>query len=238
MKFWIPNLAALAVVIAALGLAGWQLNRAAEKQALLVRHQTGPQLALTEVGPATPRFARVSARGRFDPTRQVLLDNQVRNGASGVHVLTPFEPAGGDAIYLVNRGWWPLPDRGAVPDPLPPVTGDIRISGVLNDPPRVGIQIGEAGPLDPQHWPNLMTYYNHARLGESFGDRLAERVVQLDPDHPAHTTGDVWRLLTFGPRRHRAYAFQWASIAIAVFVIWLVLGIRSRIKTPEKSSDS
>jgi hypothetical protein len=36
---------------------------------------------------------------------------------------------------------------------------------------------------------------------------VQDRVILLDPDHPAHLSGDEWQPVTFGPERHRAYAF-------------------------------
>jgi cytochrome oxidase assembly protein ShyY1 len=50
------------------------------------------------------RFRPASLSGRFQPDRQILLDNMTRDGWTGYEVLTPcvLKDSG---IILVNRGW-------------------------------------------------------------------------------------------------------------------------------------
>lgn len=227
---WIPTLAAVAVMLACARLAFWQLDRAEEKAALLEAWERAPATPLEQVDADTPLYSRVTASGRFDDRRQVLLDNQSRHGLAGVYVFTPFRATGESRLWLVNRGWTALNRRsGMLPDP--PVPADATaLNGILNNPPRVGRQIGRAASLDPEAWPNLVTYYDRERLLEVYGDFLAERVILLDPDHPAHLDGREWQPLVFGPARHRAYAFQWGLIGLVVFGIWLVLSIRTWTK--------
>ena len=71
-----------------------------------------------------------------------------------------------------------------------------------------------------------MTYFDYGVLADQFGKELQPAVIQLDPEHPAHLTGDPWQVVTFGPDRHLGYALTWTSIAIVVATIWLVLTIR------------
>lgn len=228
---WIPTLAALVVILACARLAAWQLDRAAEKDLLMAEWENAPELMLEQVDAGTPRYARIRARGSFDARRQILLDNQLSAGRPGVHVFTPFVGDDDARVWLVNRGWAPLDRRsGTLPDPPAP-PGPLALAGILDEPPRVGLRIGQVGPLDPATWPKLVTYYDHARLAEVFGELLAGRVILLDPDHPAHLDGREWTPVRFGPERHRAYAFQWGLIAVVVFGIWVVLTIRSRQNT-------
>jgi surfeit locus 1 family protein len=227
-RFWLPHLAAVLVIVGCIHLTSWQLERAAEKEALISQWEDAPALSLNRLGlEPEERYARVAGSGYFDGDRHVLLDNQIRNNHPGVHVFTPFRPQGSDKIILVNRGWQPWDRRAArmpdfdTPDQL------VHIDGRLNEPPRVGLQIGQAQALDPDNWPNLMTYFDLDRIQDEFGPTVFDQVLLLDPEHPDHLTGDDWRLINMGPERHRGYAFQWASIGVAVFLIWLILTIRS-----------
>lgn len=224
----IPHLAAFAVIGLCVKLAFWQADQAQYKRALIDSWADAPAVSLDAISDnGGERYTRVSAHGRFDPNRHVLLDNQSHNFHAGVHVFTPFSPEGSERIWLVNRGWHPLERRDSA---LPPIeTADITVSihGRLSDPPRVGVQIGRAAPLDPEQWPNLMTYFDLDRIRSVLGEQVQDKVILLDPSHPAHLTGDPWQPVILGPERHRGYVFQWASIALAVFIIWLVLTIRS-----------
>lgn len=228
-----PHLAALLVIIMCGRLAAWQFDRADEKRTLMSAWESAPAVELGssgETGPV-PAYARVQAAGRFDTRRHVLLDNQIRRGRAGVHVFTPFRADGRDRLWLVNRGWHVLSDRSA---PLPEIATPghrIEISGRLTDPPRVGRQLGRARNLDAGEWPNLVTYLDLERVGEAFETALAEKVILLDPDHAAHLTGDEWQPVSFGPDRHRAYAWQWITMAVVVFLIWIALTWRSLRKS-------
>ncbi len=231
LRLVIPHMVAMLVIVLCVNLALWQADRANDKEALLADWDDAASISLTatEIG-ELERYTRISAEGVFDPERHVLLDNQVRNMRPGVHVFTPFQPTGTDRIWMVNRGWQPMPQRGIFPEFETP-GGMHEIIGRLSDPPRVGVQIGSAEALDSQNWPNLMTYFEIERIREVFGSDLQDQVILLDPEHPAHLSGDEWQPVTFGPERHRAYAFQWISIAIAVLIIWLTLTIRSHRRT-------
>lgn len=222
---WLPHVAAVLALLLCARLALWQVERAAEKEQRLAQWQDAPTLALDPAEPPA-LFATVSAQGRFDPERHVLLDNQIRNNHPGVHVFTPFSPQDSDAIYMVNRGWQPW-DRNAQTAPRIDTPDEtVAITARVSDAPRVGLQLGEAAPLDPASWPNLMTYYDSERIRDALGQTVADNVLLLDPDHPAHLSGDEWPRVNMAPERHIGYAFQWASIGTAIFLIWLTLTVR------------
>ncbi|MEM7053315.1 MAG: SURF1 family protein [Pseudomonadota bacterium] len=229
MKSWLPHLAAIAVIIACLALMNWQLERAEFKTDLLADWNSERVSNLADLGSQPNLPQHIRARGRFDDTRQVLLDNQVRSFQTGVHVFTPFIGDQG-RIVLVNRGWASWPARtAALPDPKLEnllISIDSEITGVLNQPPDVGLRLGEAEPLNADQWPNIITYFDVDHLKAAFGSELAPFVIQLSPEHPAHLTGDDWTIVTFGPEKHIGYAIQWGLIALVVFIIWLVLSLR------------
>ncbi|MEM1081948.1 MAG: SURF1 family protein [Pseudomonadota bacterium] len=220
----------MATIAGALVLMFWQLERAEYKSALMEDWTAAQVTDISLIGkhPALPQ--RVVANGRFDDTQQVLLDNQVRDFQTGVHVFTPFITD--DRVILVNRGWAFWPTRtAALPDPKLEQrlwTMSTQINGMLNGPPEVGIRLGQPAALKPDQWPNLVTYFDIEPLQAFYGDALAPFVVQLAPDHPAHLTGDDWTVVTFGPERHIGYAIQWAAIAAVVALIWIALTLRNR----------
>lgn len=223
----LPHLAALAVLALCLKLALWQMERAEQKDELLDEWERAPAATLDRDDSIEPAlYARVTASGHFDSEQHVLLDNQTRNMHPGVHVFTPFRPTGSDRVWMINRGWQPMPERSILPE-FETVSDEVTIHGRVSERPRVGLQIGAAEPLDADNWPNLMTYFDIDKIRQVLGDQVQDRVILLDPEHPAHLTGDEWQPVTFGPERHRAYAFQWMTIGAVVFIIWLTLTIRS-----------
>lgn len=214
----------LAAGMASLGL--WQLQRMEQKQALLTAFEQAPTLELNAAVNEAPRYSRVTVEGSFDMTRHILLDNMIFQGKSGVHVLTPFTSDTGVTI-LANRGWLPLPpDRSRFPDFATPDT-TVRISATLAPPPEHRQRLGKPDVLDPDQWPQLVTYLDIASVSEVLGRELPQRVLWLDADDPAGFQGRDWSPATMSPERHRAYAVQWFGLAAAAIVIWLVLILRS-----------
>lgn len=221
----VPHLAAVLVLLLCVRLALWQVERAGEKQALIDQWETAAAGALSDFANLDP-FARASGSGRFDTERHVLLDNQTRLNRPGVHVFTPFVLESGEVI-MVNRGWQPWDRRaGHFPQFATPADS-LTINGRVSGPPRVGLQLGSALPLDVAAWPNLMTYYDTELISDALAVPLADRVLLLDPDHPAHLSGDAWPTVNMGPEQHLGYAVQWAAIGTTVLILWIVLTYRS-----------
>src|SRR6056297_1069509 len=106
--FLIPQIAAILVLSLTVRLTLWQLDRAEEKEDRLARwEQSEPVILGERPFGQIPDLSLVSATGRFDPLRHVLLDNQTRNSHPGVHVFSLFSPDNGSPPLLVNRGWQP-----------------------------------------------------------------------------------------------------------------------------------
>ena len=226
MRKIVPHLAALAVIAACAWLALWQLERAGEKRELLERWHAREPVPLQTLTPPydVPLPVRTGV-GNWVPDRQLLIDNRIREGRTGVHVLTPWR-AGDGRLFLVDRGWAAWPARSEpLPDPAP-ARDSAEIRGVLDAGPDVGLRLGDVRIPDDPDWPLLVTYFDAERLAEAYGASLQPVVIKLDPDHRSHLTGDSWQVVTFGPDRHLGYAMTWTSIAIVVALIWLGLSIR------------
>ena len=78
-------------------LGAWQLQRAATKGALQAdfeAQRNAPPRSLTGRPMRGPelRYAHVRLVGDFLPQYEILLNNQIQNGRSGYHVLTPLRP--------------------------------------------------------------------------------------------------------------------------------------------------
>lgn len=216
-------LLALALIFARLGT--WQLERKAEKQDLFDRFHDAPSLSIGEALSQGARFAHVEAHGRYDAERHILLDNKIHNGRAGVNVLTPFILSDGRTI-LVNRGWLPMqPDRRSLPAVTTP-GNPLTISGILNDPPGDGPQIGPDDVLVSDHWPQLVTYFDLDAVSAALGTSLEPWLLQLDRSDAGGFEGREWRAAVMGPEVHASYAVQWFALCAAALIIWIVLGVR------------
>lgn len=222
----------LTVVVFALliALGRWQLRRAAETQRLWNEFAAGSDATLT-VDAATPRvkaFQHLRLSGRYDPSRQILIDGmEGPGGSNGYYVLTPFELAGGSWI-LVDRGWIPRiqdPRQGKPPIPVSPAPR--TLFGRADQLPRPGLRLGGAAPLAPPY--PVIAFYPRlgdiARLLRVANWAKAAPQVLLDPDQPDGYLRH-WTAPGLPPIRHTAYAVQWFALALTLAVIYVVTNLR------------
>jgi surfeit locus 1 family protein len=219
-----------------LALGFWQLDRArqkAELQAAFAEQFQQPPASLVEVNPSDPasRYRRVIANGRYDSEHQLLLDNQVRDGQPGYHVLTPLRLDNGSAI-LINRGWLPL---GASRRELPRVSvtaEPVTVGGWLSQPANPGLRLGDASGNDLK-WPRVIPHVDYQRLAIVLGYSLQPAVILLEPGASAGYGRD-WqpRFGGYGPERHQGYATQWFALAATLLVLYLATNTR-RLPQPE-----
>lgn len=223
----------LFALICALGLARmgwWQLDRAVAKQALLDGIDSAaaaPLVAFDVLGPTTDerRFRAVRVAGEFRADRQILLDNQVREGRPGVRAYVPFQLTAGRQVMLVDRGWLAWPDRA---QGLPQVTlpsGQQYLEGVLLDPPGAGLRLGAAVA---GHWPLLVTRIDLPEIERHLGQPLLDLVLE---DRAAPRAQSI-RADMLPPERHRGYALQWFGLSLTVLLIYGVLAWRALRAAP------
>jgi len=221
------TLLALAGMALFTSLGRWQLQRAEEKRELFESFAAGSAAAVElppGLGPVE-RYRRVVAAGRYDSSRQFLLDNMTHEGTPGLHVLTPLLRGDG-SVLIVDRGFVPAGgDRRVLPD-LPASGAPRRVSGRMDRLPRPAIEL-EAAPSSG--WPRLVSFPTTGELSAALDAPVHPQVLLLDADQPDGYLRD-WQPPGMTPGKHVGYAVQWFGLAAAVFVTWFVLGLRPEVE--------
>lgn len=215
-------------------LGFWQTQRAVEKQAMLdavaqVLEARKPQPLALAAADAQRRngYDWAAGSGRFDERGPLWLDNQQRNGRTGVHAYRVFQPEGAPSRpVLVDLGWLPLPASRAMPAIALP-RGRIEVRGLLVPPPSAGLELGSGIAPQGEGW--VLTRIDTDALSRTLEltPALAPRVLRLDPAVPLGYERDLQLLAnTLPPERHRGYSLQWFALAIAVLITALILTFR------------
>ena len=158
-------------------------------------------------------------RGEFLQQRNLLLDNRISNGAYGFELLTPLRLSANGQLVLVNRGWI-AGDRGRRKLPtLLPTGGEQILTGIIYVPPGEPFSLGAEAFTETG--PQVLLTVDMAAIETFLGESLFPYTVRLDADSPATLTID-WPLLNSSPEKHRAYAVQWFSMALALLLLFLV----------------
>jgi len=210
-----------------LGLGRWQWQRGEAKQAVWAGFdRTAPaQNPGTRNIDELERFSSIRLEGRFEPTRQFLLDNRSHAGKPGYEVLTPFVLGNGRRV-LVNRGWIPFGGyRDRLPDVSLPANPPGTITGRLDELPVAGLASGRAPPTPGDDWPKLTSFPTHAELEAALGAPIPRRILLLDPQVEAGYLRK-WSPPGLAPDRHFAYAIQWWGFAVVLLVLYFGLNFR------------
>jgi len=214
-------------------LGVWQLDRAQQKKAMLAESRSvlavRKPLPLRAAADPLRRAAYdwAQGEGRFTEAPAVLLDNQTREGRSGVRVYRVFQPNAATPPLLVELGWLPLAGDRTLPR-IESFSGTLQVTGLLAPPPSAGLASAIASPQADGDL--LATSLDHAVLSNALRlPTLAPRVLRLDPALKVGYLRDLDILPnTLPPERHLGYAVQWFGLALTVLITALVLTLRKR----------
>lgn len=221
-------------------LGAWQLRRAAYKETVLARFHDAAAAPLVSLPEARAdhepnAYPHVSVTGRLEGDRVYLLDDQMRSGRLGVMVFVPFLPEASAQTLLVNLGF--LAKMGAdsttLPD-IPPIPDHpVTLTGIYAPPPLPGLKLGGNPLVREKAWPKLVTWIDPQQIAADLHTTVYPHVLLTDPDpHSAYIRS--WTANVMLPARHRAYALQWFSFAIAAIVMFFVL---HRVRHDDAATD-
>lgn len=216
-------------------LGRWQLDRAAQKEALAAAIEARGQQAPLDAqallqalqAPASSLVHRpVALQGRWLEQHTVYLDNRQMHGRPGFFVFTPLElvlpvQTGGPPVVLVQRGWVPrnFQDRTALA-PVDSPAGVVAVSGRLAlSPARLYELAPGADPVSEAS--RIRQNLDIARLRTETGLPLLDvSVVQTGADSEGLQRD--WPRVEAGVDKHYGYAFQWfgLSVLMAVLYVW------------------
>jgi len=237
----LPTLVTVALLILFVRLGFWQLGRAVTKGQLeqtIQRNRAAAEMPL-QLSSVTPdssswEYRRVRVTGRFNTSHQYLLDNRIYRGRAGFQVLSGFSAQ--NQYLLVNRGWIPLgADRNQLPV-LSISAGTITLTGRLVPIPEQGPLLGDAG-YGASGWPKVVQQLDLGKLRTQLDPGLIAAVLQLDSHNPDCYVCDwVAQRGGMSANRHRAYALQWFSMALALLCLYVYLLIRKPVRDSHASS--
>jgi surfeit locus 1 family protein len=219
-----------------IGLGFWQLDRADEKAELAAlfeqRQRLSPAL-VTSVWNASPSdlaYLPVKLQGHFLKDQYLLLDNRMREGRFGYEVFGIFllsdvsDSPAGDAVagVLVNRGWIAGDAaRQSLPE-VPPVTGELELTGQVYVAPGAPFLLAEQQLQSG--WPKLIQAVEmdkfRAVLEGPVMSKLFPYPVRIGADQRGAMRAD-WQVVNISPQKHVGYAVQWFTMAAVLVLIYI-----------------
>jgi len=159
--------------------------------------------------------------GEFIDKVIFLLDNQANKGRLGYRVYQVFKVD--EQAVLINLGWVAGSiNRQELPD-VKAINGTYKLSGHVRKIEK-GIMLMEQ-QLDKNNWPLRVQQIELDKFSTLISRELLPFVVYLDKTESVGYEKN-WQPIVMPPEKHRAYAFQWFSLAIA----WVSLMVWASIK--------
>ena len=227
-----PTLGFIVLFALLLGLGHWQLDRAAEKQAMIAAKQAQQQAAPLVLQQAAPdplldRFRPAIAFGEYVMGQQWLLDNRLYQGQPGYHVFSLFRLQQGGLI-LVNRGWVAVGRSRQHLPALPLPRGPQRLRGRLDTPASVGLVLGQSTWQSATDQLVVVPNLDIAALAVVKKWALPSLTLVLDADQTGALQYD-WRAIeTLSPEKHWGYAAQWFALAVALCSIYIGVNLHRK----------
>tara|TARA_B110000211_G_scaffold110310_1_gene128096 strand:+ start:9536 stop:10282 length:747 start_codon:yes stop_codon:yes gene_type:complete len=218
-------------------LGFWQSDRALEKEQRQQRISELSQqqaLTLTQVLalrdlPDGINDLPIELDGVFVEDKVFLLDNQPDEGRLGYRVYQVMTT--NDYAVLVNLGWVQGSiDRNVLPA-VTAMTGQYVITGHVREV-EVGMQLQAQNLANPS-WPLRVQQIELDKFSPLITKKLLPFVVYLDKTEAIGYKKN-WQAIVMPPEKHRAYAFQWFSLALA----WISLMIWAAIKMSKNQNNN
>lgn len=243
---WLGLLALVLAVMVSFGLLGlWQLNVARDRgraeQAL-----AAPTMPVADVAavltphspfPRDGMGRRITAKGRYDGSAQVLVTPRLLAGQRGYWVVTPLVVRSTGARLAVVRGFVTDPAQATAPA----VAAEVTVSGTLapgespaQEPSSTdaALPTGQLGALDlsllVNRWPGgLYNAFVFATAEQPDVTSVTSSAVERVPP-PALVGGALaWR--------NAAYALQWWAFALFTAYMWWRM-VREDYQTQQRES--
>jgi surfeit locus 1 family protein len=234
-KQWVVSTILVLIAVAVMARLGiWQLNRHNARQlfneSVFEQQALNPLILTAEISQnalINMEYRKVSVRGEFLPSDEIILRNQNFESQVGYQLFTPLIIEGSGETILVQRGWIPQENSSLENREIYRQDGIIELSGILRTPetdfglrliPDPTLTIGETR-LDV--WNNL----DFERLSEQIESPLLSMYLQIQPEagDTAYPRPLPLQLnLTDGP--HLGYAGQWflfAAVLLLGYPIYL-----------------
>ena len=215
------------IALVALGI--WQLDRAKQKETISKQFTHSTFKNIEEIS-EIKKFKPIKAKGQFNNTQQIIIDNIVQQGAIGQFVITPFELDEKQPLLMVNRGW--IKKLKSV-DHVTDITVDnLRrtINGRIGQLPKIGIRNTQIFSND-KSWPRITHFPTLDEISIELKRETFPFILLLSSDDPDGFKRE-WKPIQSGPKTHYFYAIQWFLMALVLLIISV-----KRVKTIFKSKN-
>ena len=214
-----------AILFFSLGL--WQIERGQAKTIILAEFEDNLSKTPTYLNQESKRWDRVYVKGKWDSSKQILVDNVINRGVVGYKVLTPLRIIETNQLMLVDRGWIKQNKFRDILPNIELVDGDEVISGIL-EYPELGLVLSE--DLISKEWPKVSQTKNLEVISKEYDEFIYPMILLADPILKNSLEYIKITPTNMTPTKHYGYSAQWFLMFLVLCLMYLWYGFKKNEK--------
>jgi surfeit locus 1 family protein len=173
------------------------------------------------------KWDRVYVEGKWDGSKQILIDNVISRGIAGYKVLTPLRMKETDQLILVDRGWIKQNTyRDQLPD-IKLIQIDEVVSGIL-EIPELGLVLSD--DLVSKEWPKISQTKNLGVIKNEYDENIFPMILLADPTLKNSLEYIKITPTNMTPIKHYGYSAQWFLMFLVLCFMYVWYGYKRNAK--------
>lgn len=205
----------------------WQIERGQAKKTIIEEFNNNLTKKPAYLEIDSKKWDRVFVEGKWDSSKQILIDNVIHRGISGFKVLTPLKIKNSEKTILVDRGWIKRErSRQTIPD-IKVREDTVMVSGILESP-ELGLVLSE--DLVTKTWPKISQTKNPNILLKEYDETMYKLLLMADP--LLKNSLEYIKIVPTNmmPSKHFGYAAQWFSMFLVLCLMFIWYGYKKNEK--------
>ena len=205
----------------------WQIERGQAKTNLLDDFEKKILEKPSYINQKSQKWDRVYVEGKWDSSKQILIDNVIRRGIAGYKVITPLRMKETDQLILVDRGWIKQNTfRDQLPD-IKLIQIDEVVSGIL-EIPELGLVLSD--DLVSKEWPKISQTKNLGVITNEYDENIFPMILLADPTLKNSLEYIKITPTNMTPIKHYGYSAQWFLMFIVLCLMYVWYGYKRNAK--------
>jgi surfeit locus 1 family protein len=205
----------------------WQIERGQSKTNLLDDFEKKILEKPSYINQKSQKWDRVYVEGKWDGSKQILIDNVISRGIAGYKVLTPLRMKETDQLILVDRGWIKQNTyRDQLPD-IKLIQIDEVVSGIL-EIPELGLVLSD--DLVSKEWPKISQTKNLGVIKNEYDENIFPMILLADPTLKNSLEYIKITPTNMSPIKHYGYSAQWFLMFLVLCFMYVWYGYKRNAK--------
>ena len=205
----------------------WQIERGNTKTLILNEFQNNMKKEPEYINEDSKKWDRVYVKGKWDDSKQILIDNIINNGIAGYKVLTPLRIDKTNQLILVDRGWIKRSKYREIIPNIEVMEIDEIVTGILESP-ELGLVLSDN--LVSENWPKVSQTKNLEIISEEYDETIYPMILLADPLIKNSLEYIKITPTNMTPIKHYGYSAQWFLMFVVLCLMYVWYGFKRNAK--------